>query len=985
VLGPSGILGIGGMASREEILDTIRAVLGGRQREGVHPRDFASLVADRSTALRRRVDRAVAYARRGLKLEACGAALEEPSIFKEAHLFESPELKAWRAFCVKNRLPEPDSIAIDLVQELDEAVAETSQMRRVLARMRRLVLADAPTWERLEVLRDLIKGDPGNPAWRQDLADLEPVAVSDLCERFELDMASNDLVHAEARLRLLEDGRWASSMAARKAADLREKFDGAQATIIGREAAELVLRLETERIAENEVGVRDELESLRALGSRLATHRGVLPDDLRIRASEVEAWLLDRDASAADRRENEDRVADLARLADDESVTLASLRSALQTAERTAAGVPDDLAVAVNRRIDLLEGRRRVRRAMAIASVVVLVAAACVGAYVALRGNERDLRLDAVAASIRSSVESDRLDEAARQLAEAMASADTAADPRIVDAQQRLRAALDRESARAERFKALMVEAGDPAGDSARPSSVDEAIRIIKTADDSQVVKDWKRRYEAAVASRRESRAEEGIRLIGAVRSEVAATQPSADLAWAGRLARWQSELEGIQRRYEDLPRVKSEAEGARKLVDEVRERVNKLQSEASRSDRLARLGESAGSIEALLAAMEGYRREFSDTPEAKEMAQAMESVEAWRALEAWGKINPRPREGLAVAREREREAALRAVEEYRDSHESMPDALLAHCNSVQVLLSAVPGWREALEQRLAQREFKFWYIQLDDGTRRYMDTNPEIQPWEHEPGSGLQKTVTWFLGEVPRERREFRKIYKSRVKAEGLSPQAALAKRLRSLLDDPKSSPNDVEGILGSLSVIVGAEDVDGKLSASLAKSVVSKLYSSMPATPLADKLNEAGEALARLEPDGGPLDTKWDWMNPDSKIARERSDAAQRTLRALVRPEEWRKEYLKLLEDASRPFATRYRPAGVIRRLDGQPSFQQSPGRTLAVGAELIAIPPGDAGSQPRMPVIGKVGQGGVVLNDVAALLPTGSLVFDLEGPRK
>jgi hypothetical protein len=38
--------------------------------------------------------------------------------------------------------------------------------------MRRLVLADAPAWQRLEVLRRLVRLDPENPAWRQDRDEL---------------------------------------------------------------------------------------------------------------------------------------------------------------------------------------------------------------------------------------------------------------------------------------------------------------------------------------------------------------------------------------------------------------------------------------------------------------------------------------------------------------------------------------------------------------------------------------------------------------------------------------------------------------------------------------------------------------------------------------------------------------------------------------------------------------------------------------------
>jgi hypothetical protein len=321
-------------------------------------------------------------------------------------------MRAWTAFCAKNRLPGPDSIPFALVQELDEAVAQTKEMRRVLARMRRLVLEDAPSWERLEVLRDLIRRDPGNPAWRRDRSELEPVAVAELADRFDCELADGRLDEAESRVAFLEGGAWSGSGAAGAAVELRTRLDVARCGRLIEELAEALRLLETERAAESVSGVRSSLDAVRSIDERLASHQGEMPDALRERASEAERWLMERESMAAALRENEDRVGDLERVLADDAATLLQLRSALRLAEQTVDGVPDPLSAAVGRRIESLERQRRIRRAAVILVIAVFVIAAGIGSVLSVRSNTRELRIQQAVAAVKASIAADRLDEA---------------------------------------------------------------------------------------------------------------------------------------------------------------------------------------------------------------------------------------------------------------------------------------------------------------------------------------------------------------------------------------------------------------------------------------------------------------------------------------------------------------------------------------------------------------------------------------------
>ena len=69
------------MAAKQELFESVRAVVSGRLRDESQVRELAMRVAEESTALRRRVERAVEYARKGLRLEACAEAEAEPNVF----------------------------------------------------------------------------------------------------------------------------------------------------------------------------------------------------------------------------------------------------------------------------------------------------------------------------------------------------------------------------------------------------------------------------------------------------------------------------------------------------------------------------------------------------------------------------------------------------------------------------------------------------------------------------------------------------------------------------------------------------------------------------------------------------------------------------------------------------------------------------------------------------------------------------------------
>jgi hypothetical protein len=755
------------------------------------------------------------------------------------------------------------------------------------------------------------------------------------------------------------------------AGGLRRRLDAALVVRAVEEAAQCLQRLEAERAAENELGARTELDGIRALEHRLAAHGGEMPAELAERVEAVSAWLSGRASDASARRENRERIADLDRLAGDERATLEQLRGALRAAEQTVEGVPEDVRAVAERRVEAMERARRVRRVGLVAAIAVLVAAGGVVAALAVSANLRSQEVERLAALVRSNVESGRLEEADRVLAEADARPEIAADERMAAERARLADVRAKIAGKAQRFSGLLAEAGDAESPAARPDRIEEARQFVATEAEQAAVADWIRRHGRAVEARRTERVRAALEQVRAIREQVAAAEPSADPSWDGRLAQWESALADVQRANADLPEVADGVGNARTLVASQRRKVQAARVEAERSGKLANLGAAAASPAALVAAIDAFVAAHPGTPEARELERAKAGRAAWEALVAWGAIRPAPAPALAGRPQGDRDAASAALKAYVDAHPQTP--FKAECAAVQALLLPAPQWRTWMDEKLASLEpLGYWMVELKDGTRRYCRKNPKLDPWQQRPGAAT-KSVMVLQGKSGRE--SFEELQQALVKFEGESPQMTLAKQLRDALADEERSVNDLDAAFDVLAAIRAADGLDGALAASLARGLVESLVPQAPA-PLRAQLEAAAKRLAREKPDD------IDWINPRDTEARERSKAALAAMREVVQPDRWRRAYESALASACAPFARRYAPAGALETSGGEPGFLPVTAGAPRAGAELLAIEPAAGDSPARIVPVGTVRADGADFLPAARSFPRGTMLFVVRG---
>ena len=958
-------------AAKQEMFETVRSVVAGRLRDEAQIRELAHRISEESTTLRRRMDRAVGYARAGLRLEACAEAEAEPSVFELAAAFDSDVMRQWRILCSKNKLPLQDEIASDAIAEIEEAIALTAPLRSRLARMRRLVLSDASAWQRLEILRELVARDSDNPAWLEDRAALEPVTANELGDRFEDALEKGALDDAELSVTQLEDGNWHWSGAAKVAAQLRARLDRALATRTALEARAVIALLDEEWAAENESGAQAALESWRDLEQRMLSYGSEMPGDLLARVDEAEAWLSARQADAAAHRENIDRVAALERLVHDDAVTLPGLRKTLRSAEQTVAGVPDDLRASAERKIDSFERAARMKRLALIAAVVLLLIAGSVVTVYVLRQSEALQRIDDIAAAITSNVDAGRLKEADQQLAEAEKEPAVAGSPMIAAARSKLTAARAAIAEKRQKFTSLMAEAGAADSESAKPDRVEEAKQFVQGEEEQAMVASWLRSHGNATDTRRTDRMREGIGRAKAMKQEIEAAQPTGDASWDGTFTAWESALADVQRQYGEFDEVTQEVRAGRTSLMAQRTKTDAARVETGRVGKLGGLGAAATSPQKLADALAAYINAHDASAEANDFKTALVALPTWEAVTAWSAVQPRPSASLADRPQVERDEVTKAIDEYVQAHPSSPYG--SACEALIPLLAGAPDWRVHLTDKLENmEELTYWMIERKNGTRWYCKTDPRLIP--PQPQNGVVfKSVMVYQGKS--KKTAFEQFEQLQLKTEGPSPQSVFSKQLADLIADDEKSMNDIDGAFDAISALRDNETVDGALAAVLMQGLLEAMAPQMPAV-VRPQIEAAAKRIAKEKPD------TIDWINPRDADARDRSRATRVAMREVVQPERWRKAYMSAMASACAPLAVVYEPAGVFVKSDGKDVFLSN---KVAVGpantALWIAEPP--IGGKPGVMIkLGTVKQGGLVEFDSASTTVTpGNMVFTIK----
>ena len=951
-------------SARLKLFEDVRAVVAGRIRDEGQIRELAQRISEESTDLRRRVDRAVSYARGGLRLEACAEAEAAPSVFELSAAFDSPHMRQWRDWCIKQRLPHSEELPHELVGEIEEAIALTRPLRNKLASMRRLVLSDSSAWQRLEILRILVSRDPENHAWQEDRDAMEPVAAKELSERVDALVSRRELTEAEACVKRLEDGKWTWGGIGKVAAQARAKHDRALAQRLAEEAREVVAKLDAEWSAENEDGVRTVLGAWDIVTERMAGCGGQMPADASARVESASAWLAGREESAAAVRDNRDRVAELDRLSQLESATAVQLRAALRAAEQTSEGVPDDVRAVAERRLEAFD-RRTLRLRLAAVAAVVL-ALLVVGAFALMESRRADVdsRVAARHRAMADHLAARRFDKAAGTVEELRADAELGGHPGIGAMQADLDAALKQEEERKRKWAEGLKSARAPGSSTADRDKADRALREAGNDTEAKQAREWLAAHDSAVRAelgRREQEATAALESIGNAMEAATGAGREERLRGIGQLIRDERE------KYRDLEQITERFDAAERKLQLQQASISQESAANAQRQTILDLGARASDPESLESALRAFVDANAGSPASAGFEKALESAPAWKAVAAWAALPERPdaRKALAAS-QLECKRRDEALAKYLAANPASPYAeSIARFRSL-VRVGDVPTWSSLIGDELKNPEWDLQVVQ-SGGKRWYMAPNPADvkakQVVVGVDGGALKKRFEQFASNpdpVP-------------------SPQAkakeSVAEVLRLLTEVPGKSPGAIESAYRVFDEIARS-DIDAVFKARTLRLLAESIAQDLKGTSLAEALAGFDDEVKAL-PLAGVA-----WLDPNDAAA---SDARKRADALLKRELDIRngktrqhRQFEEQVAAACEQLDRTYEPAGAFVTVDGSALVVLRPGPAPAPGTELLVVDSG-AGAA-RMQLIGTVGEGGAVALDaaVARQFPQGTMVF-------
>lgn len=949
--------------------DSVRDALAGRIDDEGQLRELAVRIADESVELRRRIELAVGYARRGLRLEACSEAEASPSVHVLAVAFATDDMRRWDELCASRGLPRPEFPSDQAIGEIDEAIALTAPLRGRLSLMRRLVLSDASAWSRLEVLRDLVARDPENPAWAEDRDELELVAAAELNARIDQDILLGDLRHAETCVERLEDGKWSQPIAGRLGAQCRRKLGAAQAQQATVDAATLVQQIEAEWAAENDHAAREALLAWDRLSRRVAECGGTMPPDLAQRAAAAAAWLSDRDAHADARRVNAELVDALDRAARDERIGLEELRRSLRAAEQGMEGVPDGVREVAEARIAELERAQRFRRFARAAGAVAAVGAVAFLAYWWIGESRERAEVERAFAAGRATIPAeDAVKEgaewdAALERAEAALAA-LKADERmqerpelqsLIDKLTDLKADLAEERAEVDR---LLAGAGDASSEAARPELLGRALSKRLSATQATRIKDWQVAHARAVADRRRAKIDALAGRARELRSQVASSSGADAAGLAAQVSSWRASLAVLRHDAAGTAEVDAELDLCETAIRNAETAAETARVSGAREARLAALPALAAQPAELAAALERFAKDHPEAEQSSDFRRAAGSRARWEALLAWRGLPSEPRAASEQARLAAADAALGGY------GRAFPGGPLAEpCAALGRLLVPSASWRQSLQKAIDQPRFEWWSVDdVDpDGTRRHIltATDPSEAPSHRTPSGELRHSVKDVEG--PRRVVNLAAAKVARV------PEHALVVALRPLARGTDSSANEALAALAAVRTIAAATGADPAERAAMLLAVLREMAAGMPA-PLADPARAAADAIERAR--AADAGSKREDGRPES--------GATVAALAALRPEPWERAWDTSLVAASAPLRPTYSAAGIVLRAGPSGEVRLDP--AVAPGTRLCAL--GADGAPMR---IGSVGPARTFLPEAGvalAALPSGTPVFAVTG---
>ena len=471
------------MNDPQRIVDEIRAFLQASD-QSFKPRlrELGAEYAEGCSEVNRRLARCAQLIKQGLRAEAIHIADADPNLLTTLADLDFSERDGWIDLVAIYDLPAPPDLDLANAEHLNAAYAEHDPLKNLMKKHRKLALARAPLRDRLAVLREFARLDPGSPIWSEDIKTYELERFKQILSEANDAARRCDSVTADALEYELDGVAWSTTLPAGLARGVKRA-----AELVRQETAKRALPEAEERLNAAFSALDPAMgRQARARWNALAETARLAPDDsARERAQPALLWVAEQDRITAARAAFDAAAFEFDEALNDPTAPREELESLWQALNKMGVDVPRALAQRYTQRIDGFDSSKKKKAGLimgAMAATVFLLLGGGTAGYLYNAGvQERQ----AAAASIQSALDQNKVEDLetlVKRLKSKQPSVYNSAE--VQEILPEVKRAQNKEEERAGKFKTLISEAESGAINGAEPEAMKEARKQARTASE---------------------------------------------------------------------------------------------------------------------------------------------------------------------------------------------------------------------------------------------------------------------------------------------------------------------------------------------------------------------------------------------------------------------------------------------------------------------------------------------------------------------
>jgi hypothetical protein len=932
------------MADHHQIIEQIRGFLqASDQTRNERLDDLAKAFAQVCTEANGRLARCQRLLQQGLRSEAIQQADAEPRLLDAVTTLDFPERAEWDEIVDIYAMAAAPRLLSDARAALAEAYAEAEPLQNLLRNHRKLATQRAPLRTRIGVMRKLAAQDPRNPIWAEDLRIFEKARLRQIQVEAAEAARLHDAAHLARLLSEVQERTWiepppkALAQNVTKAlSQLRDEQSAAALVDLEARLNESLAALDTARGR----SARDEWNTLMARAPVDFT------DPIWERVGPALKWLEDEDSRAVTAQAYEtDLNALSSALHDGAVISAAELERLERDVLRHGRGIPEKVQRRYDTRFRAASARRTRRaRVIAVAAIVAVVGALGLTFYF-IQSGIRAGNAKQAAAMVATLLEQRQFEQAEAVLANLeKADASLLADPLLVEARKRCRAAKEQETERAEQFQDAMDEIRNASPDEAEPKAIATARQLARGEAETHALDEL---IEQRKANRKSALEKRESGLLPRLESLSGTVKRLAQRLGAPTVEydRFQEELDSSRRELDLLkPEIatasndlREQSSDVEKQLEHVENRFEKLRGQSQRRDEITEavaynVAEPAGDLGLFASRLLAFVRSYPDEPSAKAFEATLRERPLWDAVGAWNDlVKGWKKRGGDLNAEEARARATACAAFLKDNSAPDPAGVedyRRYMESIARRISGEQNPRTALESLFSQSLIaNLFMIVVKDGTnppRRYYSRS---LPKE----SNGKLEVKYIVRRGKDERHDW--VHSGDIVSKKLAPQSELALHAKKLLSDPSKRDRWDDVMIELVTRVVNEPEIDPILQLNLLKPVIEEAGAA--SEPVRVALDGAKKVLdqAKINLDG-------DWTNPDGQELSDVKDQARQVIGAVRTKLPHDNQVRNARDHLERAVLQIHRTVGWLVR--GQGGYVVKTGVALPADGELWTIAP-------------------------------------------